>query len=70
MLQPASADRNRPDAKFPPTPIPHLIDAVNALSLALREVSAPTPAIRQDGLEHLSEVELLTELLSRRLSTH
>ena len=53
----------------PPGAISHLIDAVNALGLALRDLAAqPTAAVRQDGIEHLSEVELLTELLSRRLS--
>ncbi|WP_409048493.1 hypothetical protein AB2L57_07920 [Microbacterium sp. HA-8] len=52
-----------------PSTIKHLIDAVNALGLALRDLAAqPTAAVRQDGIEHLSEVELLTELLSRRLS--
>lgn len=52
-----------------PNAIRHLIDAVNALGLALRDLAAqPTADVRQDGIEHLSEVELLTELLSRRLS--
>ncbi|MDF1478780.1 hypothetical protein PYV02_06740 [Leifsonia sp. H3M29-4] len=51
-----------------PTPIPHLIDAANALSLALRELNTLSPGVRQDGLEHLSEVELLTELLNRQLA--
>lgn len=52
-----------------PSTIQHLIEAVNALGLALRDLAAqPTAAVRQDGIEHLSEVELLTELLSRRLS--
>lgn len=51
-----------------PNPIPHLIDAINALGLALSEFSADTSqATRQDGLEHLSEAELLVELLRRRL---
>ncbi len=53
----------------PPGTISHLIEAVNALGLALRDLAPqPTTAVRQDGIEHLSEVELLTELLSRRLS--
>jgi hypothetical protein len=51
-----------------PNPIPHLVDAVTALSLALRDLAAaPNTAVSQDGLEHLSEAELLLELLKRRL---
>lgn len=56
-----------------PTLIPHLIDAVNALSLALTAVTVlpeatEAQAIRQDSLEHLSEAELLLELVRRQLS--
>lgn len=51
-----------------PNPIPHLIDAVTALSAALRDMDSLTSAVRQDSLEHLSEVELLAELLKRHLS--
>jgi hypothetical protein len=51
-----------------PNPIPHLIDAVAALALALRDLAAPRSiAVNQDGIEHLTEAELLLELIKRRL---
>lgn len=53
-----------------PNPIPHLIDAVTALGFALRELgSPPSLSTRQDGLEHLTDLELLSELISRRLTS-
>lgn len=51
-----------------PTLIPHLIEATNALGRALSELNADaSETTRQDGIEHLSEAELLLELLRRRL---
>jgi hypothetical protein len=48
-----------------PNPIPHLINAVNSLGLALRDLDArmTSRAVRQDSLEHAAEVEDLTKHL-------
>lgn len=51
-------------------PIPHLIDATNALTDALHSLGAdPTPAVWQDSTEWLAEVQDLTRVLHTRLSS-
>lgn len=51
-------------------PIPHLIAATTALTDALHALGAdPTPAVWQDSMEWLAEVQDLTRLLHTRLSS-
>lgn len=56
-----------------PDTISHLIDAVVALSLALKTLEAPHPAVNnlrtlsQDGLEHADEISLLLALIETKL---
>jgi hypothetical protein len=52
-----------------PNPISHLIDAVNALGFALRDLNASRSdrTICQDSLEHAIEAEDLLKLLVRLL---